>query len=323
MFVSDFYLDLFPKQINKVRGIAIDEALKLLDKVPAHIKNALEPVAKYIGGKCMGHPAIWVVQKSLNLSHNEIRSYLSDSKMALFWSLSTSLSDDFIDKDEEVSGRHLMFFYLLLLDIVMTDDEKKKETKDFIFKNSIKVMDLFIEQNFKKLVAENRKKELFQRSREQVLRIGLFHEMIAFELLENFKFEKEFKDNIIKVAGLLGNWCALLDDCLDVEKDMHNNHYATYPIFLFLDEYPELRNDVVKKDFTKLSPYLNSDKFNNLLKNELHKELNTLYFRIKNLNSENLASDIKHALEKLEACFIPTRQTIHKDFLKYRLKQVG
>jgi len=183
--------------------------LKMLDDVPEPMRTQLEPVATYIGGKCMGYPAIWFLEQLLAPEHVSTATILDRCGTTLCVSLTTSIVDDLSDGDEAIDSKYLAYLYVLIAKIAFDNSHRERpntRARDLLYR----ALDACLNPSARNI------------SRTIVLRgdrIGGFYRMIAAETLTGF-WPEERVARAIEAIGMFGEVCAHLDDWMDAERDL-------------------------------------------------------------------------------------------------------
>jgi hypothetical protein len=246
VYVSDYLETLLDG--SSVRQLVRSECEALVERLPAHLLEHLRPVASYIGGKCMGYPAIWFIQAALGTDEATLAQVLHRSPTALFVSLSTSIADDFLDRNEDVNAAHLTLMYLLLLDPITRSERCSQTASRALMDEVVDVIDLFVTSP-----AEDQRRPSSARRGK---RIGNFHAAIAAEMVEGLGVPEPSRREIIEGARRFGEWCALLDDVIDIEQDIEERIVDSFPIEAMLTHFPEARPVVFRRDIAGLGNLL-------------------------------------------------------------------
>jgi hypothetical protein len=260
LYVSDVLEELL--EASSVRSIVRKVTM---DKI-GRLHPKLDQITAYIGGKCMGYPCLWFLQKALGIADDELDDLLSENYSALFISLSTSIGDDLVDKDENTHIGHLGLLYLLLFKALCK--ENNNEVNAVIYKKGIEVMQQML--NFEMSNNRTSDSEL-----EKIgIKIGAFHKMISFELLSTLPLEQEKKQALTEFAGKFGCWCSEMDDFIDIERDIDSEQYFTRPVLSLLDANETLKTAVLRKNTQVTGPVIASSAF-------INRQVNSLVYRLK------------------------------------------
>ncbi len=245
MYVSDLLEPLL--DAAAVRALVREQCLRVVDRLPRHVQPHLRPVAEYTGGKCMGYPAVWFTQQACGLTDEATKAWLERAPTALFLSLSTSIADDFLDRDEPVSAEHLMFFYALILESLRARSTRCDGVFERIYEEMTGAMDLFVGPARDSVSVGSRGK-----------RIGNFFEMIAFELFAAGDVASGHAEAIVRDAGRFGEWCGALDDAIDVEQDIRGGQRDSFPIAALAALDPAAADRIRCRDVAGVSGWLTS-----------------------------------------------------------------
>jgi hypothetical protein len=227
MYVSDVLDSLL--DVGPVRELVRARCVALTDHLPPHVRQPLHAAATHFGAKCMGYPAVWFVKEALELDLTETARVLDGAWTSLCISLSTSIADDLTDKDEQPGGDALMYFYLLLFKALEQGDWHKDGLGPFVLAKSVDIMPLFVGRtpDAPPLPPANQ-------------RIGHFHRMIAYDMLRHVPMATERRAELIELTGRFGQWCADMDDVLDVESDLFHGGHENFAVELTLEHHPSL-----------------------------------------------------------------------------------
>jgi hypothetical protein len=255
MYVSDYLETLLDG--SRVRQFVRSECEALVERLPPRLHEHLQPIASYIGGKCMGYPAVWFIQAALGADDSALVRALRRSPTALFVSLSTSIADDFLDRNEAVHGAHLTFMYLLLLEPLTRRERCSPSAARALMEEVVDVIDLFVgPQSVGEERAVHAASQLQPTSARRGKRIGNFHAAIAAEVLEELGAPESSRKEIIEATRLFGEWCALLDDVIDIEQDIEERIVDSFPIAAMINHFPEARPVVFRRDIAGLGELL-------------------------------------------------------------------
>lgn len=246
MYVSDYLEGLI--QGTQVRQMVRSECVALVHRCAPHLSEQLLPVANYTGGKCMGYPAVWFIQTALQIDDLALQRAVRESYSALFVSLSTSIADDFLDRNEAVTSAHLALMYLLLLDPLARPQRCSRGVACSIVKEIVDVAELFL--------SRTPMGNGSGMSNDRGKRIGSFHASIAIELTETLDVPKQLRSSIIEGARRFGHWCALLDDVIDIEQDIEEGVINSFPIETMIAEFPGTADSIYRRDVHSLGDFL-------------------------------------------------------------------
>jgi hypothetical protein len=243
LYVSDILEKIL--DASTVRQITRNVTISLIGKL--HPK--LDSITEYIGGKCMGYPSIWFIQKALKLSDRQVENLLMKHYSSLFISLSTSIGDDLVDKDEDTHIGHLGLLYLLLMKGFSA--RKDPRVDDTIYQNGIAVMMDMLNSR----IGSNIDTEKIGN------KIGLFYRMICFELCTAVDDGHVNKPALLNLATKFGCWCSEVDDFMDIEKDIEAGQYFTRPVLSLINQGEIMKRAVLEKDYAVTNQMIDSPEF--------------------------------------------------------------
>lgn len=178
-------------------------AMHLLDAAPPKLRAQLEPVAAYVGGKCMGYPAVWFLQQLLDDENCDARAIVERCRGTLCMSLSTSIVDDLEDRDEDAGSECLGFLYVLLGEPAFAQCASPNAMR-YLYR----AIDACLNPG-------SQPDSLAARGD----RIGAFYAMIAADALRDV-WSAEQTAVGVEATRAFGDICAHLDDWMDVERDL-------------------------------------------------------------------------------------------------------
>lgn len=258
LYVSDILEEML--NASSVRNITREVTFKIIGRL--HPK--LDVITEYIGGKCMGYPSIWFVQKALQLNDADLDRLLMNNHSALFISLSTSIGDDLVDKDENTNIGHLALLYLLLFKGLANQNAGK--VNEIIYQSGLKVMMGMLDSNLEHDFSHDEMEGIGNK-------IGLFHKTICFEMLANLGELDIDKEALLSLSGKFGCWCSELDDFIDIERDIESGQYFTRPVLTLLSSGTEVKRAVLEKNYQLTNDIIKSEAF-------LNRNINTLVYRL-------------------------------------------
>jgi hypothetical protein len=187
--------------------------------------------------KCMGYPPVWLISRALDLSATRIEQAIRANPSALLVSLSTSLTDDLIDKDTEPNLHNLSLLYILLLKAGSRCSST--DSCDKLLSMSLDVATSVLEGTVSEYPlhigsGQGANRTLCANLRRAADRIGLFHEAIASDLLIDLAIGAHESLFLTSLCREFGRWCCMLDDFLDVEQDLAAGDLGTFPIQMLL-----------------------------------------------------------------------------------------
>ena len=110
-YVSDVLEGLLDAE--ETRAVVRAYCIRFLDALPDPLHAQLEAAATYVGGECMGYPAIWFLER-LFADELTIEEILDRCRVTLCISLTTSIVDDLADGDEPIGSAYLAYLYVLI-----------------------------------------------------------------------------------------------------------------------------------------------------------------------------------------------------------------
>jgi hypothetical protein len=202
LYASDVLEPLL--EATATRNAVRDHCARALERLAPKLVHRLREGARHIGGKCMGYPAIWLLQLVLEPRGVPLATIIERSEPALSLSLTTSIVDDLMDGDAPIDEEHVAMLYLLMGRIAF---------------GARRVADARIEHEFLSQAlevcagpdgpaADDRRGD----------RIGHFFRMIAAgPALASLQASQA--SMLIEATGRFGRFCAHLDDWIDLESD--------------------------------------------------------------------------------------------------------
>lgn len=205
LYASDILEPLL--DAGTVRSAVREHCAALLATTNPELRSRLLPAARYVGGKCMGYPAIWFLERMLGPRGIPLRSIVEHSEPALSVSLTTSIVDDLVDRDEPIAAEYVAFLYVLIAHAAFeapvtlkTDMYPQRALLD-------RALDVCIDPHSGGGSAVRRGD-----------RIGHFFRTIALGPARAFLPEQQ-SSVIVEAVGRLGEFCAHVDDWIDMERD--------------------------------------------------------------------------------------------------------
>jgi hypothetical protein len=207
-----------------IRDLVRAQCGQVLRELPAPIAQKLQKHLQYSAGKCMGYPAVWLVQQALEKSVEQTASLLAEAPAPLYVSLTTSIADDFLDRDPNVDGGHMMMLYMFMFGALSErpwfHGEQRRQWLDRVFP----LVATFVEPS--DIVSAGSSRDAVEASGR---RIGAFFEVIAYSLTGGILAER--RRELVELAGKFGNWCSHLDDIVDIEIDIIDGAHLTFPVW--------------------------------------------------------------------------------------------
>lgn len=225
LYVSDILESLL--DASGVRAAVREHCAALLAAAEPPLRDRLASAAHYVGGKCMGYPAIWFVERAL-AGHGIPTSEIIDAcEPALSVSLTTSIVDDLVDRDETIAPEYAAFLYVLIGNAV-----SKQPTK---FALESCVTRTFLNRALEACRDPNVGSDVMGRRGD---RIGHFYRMIAAGAVERFEPLSAQGERFIEAIGRFGQCCGHLDDWIDLETDARRGVRENVAYALFLTRTP-------------------------------------------------------------------------------------
>jgi hypothetical protein len=313
VYVSDVLSDLLTGA-QPFRECVRRHCLELVDRLPAEIALPIRPAAEYIGAKCMGYPPVWFVSQTLGWSLEETDALLGRSHTALCLSLSTSIADDFLDR-EAVGSPHLMFFYLLLFEALAQQDWGDSGLGDFIYSRAVGTMDLFVLPGVRqKLRAGCDLATLEEMAERSGLRIGNFHRMIAYSLLRSSPLARDQAAELVDLAGRFGNWCSDLDDIIDVERDILQKEPSALAALSVLRLDPGQRTALVDADLDRLAGCLEHPAFVAGMIDPLVRGIESIADGVRGLGANGFAGRLEELARRLPGRVAEIRRLARQEY---------
>lgn len=178
-------------------------AVRLLDAAPPALASQLVPVAQYVGGKCMGYPAIWFLEQLIDREDCDANHVIQRCRGSLCMSLSTSIVDDLADRDEDADSAYLAYLYILLGEAAFG-----QRANPTALQHLHRAVDVCLNPAMRE-----------EKHAGRGDRIGAFYAMIAADVLNDL-WSHERAAIGIDTARAFGEICAHLDDWMDAERDL-------------------------------------------------------------------------------------------------------
>ncbi|GEM_PF-7077820 len=184
-----------------------DHCLELLrDTVEPKLQRRLTDVAWYIGGKCMGYPAIWLLALVFEPRGVTLPVLIERCEPALSVSLTTSIVDDLMDRDEPINEEHVGLLYVLLSHASYGAPASPIAAAE---------QRAHLNRALEVCSAAAASEDAHERRGD---RIGHFFRMIAAAGAASSLPASE-ASVLTEAAGVFGRFCAHLDDWIDLERD--------------------------------------------------------------------------------------------------------
>ena len=234
VYVSDF--------LETLLNASTERALvrEVTNSAVSHLPDEIAHQAHYYGGKCMGYPVVWLLKHALDLEEQKLKEVVEACKASIFLSLTTSIVDDWLDKDVEVSVAPVSLMYLLM--VVGLGDLNSKHFPSERARQRIHELTEHLLLVEKSASLAHREKltlcgELVSKAG---IKIGHFHELIASEFCNALSVQQSKACELINIANKFGCWCAFVDDVIDVRSDFGNGNWVSLPV---LNLAAKLQND--------------------------------------------------------------------------------
>ncbi|HEY9084421.1 MAG TPA: hypothetical protein VIN40_00560 [Candidatus Tyrphobacter sp.] len=202
-YVSDVLEGLLDAE--EIRGAVRAYCVRLLDSLPDPLCTQLEAAATYVGGKCMGYPAIWFLERLL-VDELAVEEILERCRTTLCISLTTSIVDDLADGDEPFGSAYLAYLYVLIGKAALEGSHADPSSRDRLYR----ALDVCLNP------AANMLDDVLERRGK---RIGCFFQMIAGEALDGL-WPADRAHVALDAIGRFGEICAHVDDWMDAERDL-------------------------------------------------------------------------------------------------------
>lgn len=285
IYVSDFLENLIDG--HDVRNLVREQSREILKGVPEPAYSKLFDALDYWGGKCMGYPAVWLVQKAMHWNLPQTCSAVSCYPGSLYVSLTTSIMDDFLDRDQDVGPSDLMLAYMFFFTALRQPHWFAGDIAAVYFQSVYPLVASFVSD------APIRDKgdisSLYDRAAISGRRIGAFFETIACALVPR---DAPQRDSIIELAGAFGEWCSMLDDLIDIELDLTQKSQVTVPLALLSAKSMRLAEAVARGDFDACKPTIASPSFINSLVEDNLQRVRSLRQRSQTLGFELLVEEL-------------------------------
>jgi hypothetical protein len=302
LYVSDFLAELI--DASEVREIVRGQCEGILFDVPQKTADQLREPLKYISGKCMGYPAIWFASNALQLNEDGIVSRLSRNPGPLYISLTTSIADDFIDRDENIKSAHMMLLYLFVFSSLRHRHWFNGEVLEAYQRLIYPLVGAFVGENHSR--AHLQIEELEKQADRSAWRIGNFFETIV----RGFMIDDahELRSTVSDLGREFGNWCSHLDDVVDVERDILSGDTFTYPMFVLTRHSPALAQAVDRGDLNACLDAIKTDWFVDALEKRHIAHIASLQARAQSAGLLALEDKLANLKSKLPEAIFAIRQ---------------
>lgn len=278
-YVSDVLEALL--DARETRAAMRTYALKLLDDAGPALRERLQPVAAYVGGKCMGYPAVWFLEHLLagSIARDAI---IERARAPLAVSLSTSIVDDLADGDELVRPETLAFLYVLIGSETFGGNPRDAVSHAYL-RDALETC----------LDAGGNADAIARRGG----RIGAFYAMIAARVLDGLWNERESRIAIDAIARF-GEFCAHVDDWMDARRDFERGVLENVALVL-------LREHVAPEPLLALHLELETAWLREEMRTLLARSLDEIGVMLAPLASGNLLRQLRLVGERLRGAPTP------------------
>jgi hypothetical protein len=284
-YASDFLEPLLGA--GDVRAALRKHCVALLDSVDQDLRVRLSSQALYVGGKCMGYPAVWLLARILEPRGIDLATIIEQAEPALSVSLTTSIVDDLVDGDERISPDYVAFLYVLIAHAAFG----QRRTSGLLPEQSAllqRALDVCIDPNRVGPSVERRGN-----------RIGHFFRMVAAGPARAY-LSKASADAAIEAVGMFGEVCGHLDDWIDLEADYERGERANVALL----QLPDLRKSHTNgKRIDKAKMDIVAARMNDLIVG-----------RLRNIRALLADHHMEHAAESLDEV-ISRLQRVRQPFL--------
>ncbi len=206
--------------------------LSIVASTPPHLRTAVERIAAYIGGKCMGYPAIWFLEQALE---QDPAAIIERCTGTLCVSLSTSIVDDVADGDETYGSEHLAMLYVLIGEAAFSSP-RRVQAQARLHEALESCLD-----SYEGPCNAGRRGD----------RIGAFFAMIAADAVSGTTSE-EYARRLSQGARSFGRLCAHVDDAMDVQRDLEHGSTQNVALLLLREYlgYAPSRPDLISESST-------------------------------------------------------------------------
>ena len=241
VYVSDFLESLLDAE--QQRALVRDITDSTIGQMPDEVGR----LAHYYGGKCMGYPAVWLLKHALEIEDQKLIEVAALCKASIFLSLTTSIVDDWLDKDTEVSVAPVSLMYMLMVG-GLGDLKSENFPAECALQKLREVTEhLLSVERCASLAHREKLQACKELASDAGIKIGHFHELIATEFCNANKVRSGKADALGNIANKFGCWCAFLDDVIDLRSDFEAGNWVSVPA---LDLAFTLRNDCGDSGFS-------------------------------------------------------------------------
>ncbi len=299
-YVSDMLEKLI--DARDVRNIVRKQCLGVLDHVSTSAHETLTKPLHYIAGKCMGYPAAWLVKHACALDNRALTALIAKCPGPIYVSLTTSIADDFLDREANAGASQMMLLYMFMFESLRKPQWFNYDIERQYLKSVYPVVDFFLKDASDRQAISA---SCFQRQRDNPgRRIGAFFETIARGVTPG-EFEKA--EDVVRLAGMFGDWCSLLDDILDTENDIEEGIFLSYPIFKVIGKSDALAAAVVNKEAGSCLSYTCTNEFFEAMLTQAEKELSDMISASEKSSLEELSHALSAVSRRLPETLLENR----------------
>lgn len=234
VYVSDFLESLLDAEPE--RALVRD----ITDSTIGQMPNEIGRLAHYYGGKCMGYPAVWLLKHALDIEDQKLLEVAASCKASIFLSLTTSIVDDWLDKDVEVTVAPVSLMYMLMVGGLGDLNSKNFPSERALQRLREITEHLLRVERSASLDYQEKLALCNELAKEAGIKIGHFHELIANEFCNAMSVHNNKAHALRNIANKFGCWCAFLDDVIDLRPDFEAGNWVSIPA---LDLATRLQND--------------------------------------------------------------------------------
>jgi hypothetical protein len=219
-YASDFLEPLLAA--SDVRAAVRQHCLALLDSVDPDLRARLRQQALYVGGKCMGYPAVWLLHRILEPKGVDLATVIEQTEPALCVSLTTSIVDDLMDGDEQITADYVAFLYVLIAHAAFGQN---------ITSRLLPEQSALLQQALDVCINPTR---VGPNAERRGNRVGHFFRMVAAGPARASLSLAE-ANAAIEAVGMFGEVCGHVDDWIDLEVDFERGERENVALSLLRD----------------------------------------------------------------------------------------